>query len=113
DLDLPRRDEAEVPRSKIVDYLLSVAHPVGGAKARYLIARGYDPGLPEVLEKDLKAIGMTGRVESTAATDWGTKYLVVGSVQAPDGAAVEFATVWIRLGHDAPVLVTAYPWKAE
>jgi hypothetical protein len=101
-----------VPRSKIEEYLLSFGHPVGGAKARYLMARGYDPDMPEVLEKDLKAIAETGRIKSTEATDWGTKYLVVGSVQAPDGAPLEFATIWIRLGEDAPVLVTAYPWKA-
>jgi len=101
-----------VPRSKIGEYLLSLGHPVGGAKARYLIARGYDPDVPEVLERDLKAVAKTGRVESTEATDWGTKYLVVGSVRAPDGTSLEVATVWITLGEDAPVLVTAYPWKA-
>ena len=101
-----------MPRSKIGDYLLSLAHPVGGPKARFLIARGYNPDFPEVLERDLKAIGITGRLESTEATDWGTKYLVVGSVRAPDGAALELATVWIRKGEDAPVLITAYPWKA-
>jgi len=101
-----------VPRSKIEEYLLSLGHPVGGAKARYLIARGYDPAVPEVLEKDLKVIAATGRVESTEATEWGSKYLVVGSVRAPDGASLELASVWIALGDGAPVLITAYPWKA-
>lgn len=112
DLDLPRGDEAEVPRSKVREYLLALGHPVGGAKARYLVARGYDPEVPEVLEEDLRALAQTGRVESTEATDWGTKYLVIGSVRAPDGEALELATVWIASGKEAPVLVTAYPWKA-
>ena len=107
-----RAPECTALRAKIEEYLLSLGHPVGGAKARYLIARGYDPDAPEVLEKDLQVIAETGRVESTEATDWGTKYLVVGSVRAPDGESLELATIWIALGEDAPVLVTAYPWKA-
>ena len=98
---------------KIEEYLLALSHPVGGAKARYLIARGYSPDAPDALEEDLKAIARTGALESTEATDWGTKYLVVGSVEAPDGARLELATVWIASGENTPVLVTAYPWKVE
>lgn len=94
-------------------YLLAAGHPVGGAKARYLLARGYDPNEPGVLISDLKTLARTGRVESTQATDWGTKYVVVGSVRAPDGTTLELATVWIASGEDAPLLVTAYPRKAK
>jgi hypothetical protein len=101
-----------VPRSKVEGYLLSLGHPVGGAKARFLVGRGYDPESPEVLAEDLRAIGRTGRIASTEATDWGTKYVVVGSVRAPDGGSLELATVWIVAGDEVPVLVTAYPWKA-
>jgi hypothetical protein len=104
-------DEAEVPRSKIEEYLLSIAHPVGRAKAQYLISRGYDPEVPEVLEEDLKIVAREGAVRSTEATEWGTKYLVVGSLSAPDGGELELATVWIAAGQAVPVLVTAYPWR--
>jgi hypothetical protein len=76
------------------------------------MGRGYDPEKPEVLVSDLKALATTGRVESTQATNWGTKYVVVGSVRAPDGSELELATVWIASGGDAPILVTAYPRKA-
>ena len=109
---LPRGDKAEVLRSKIELYLLALTHPVGGAKARYLVVRGYDPDEPNVLEADLRTIARTGRVESTEATDWGTKYLVVGSVRAPDGESLELATVWIASEGRDPMLVTAYPWMA-
>ncbi|MDH3397555.1 MAG: hypothetical protein OEM81_06925 [Acidimicrobiia bacterium] len=76
------------------------------------MSRGYDPAAPEVLERDLKDIAAAGRLRSTEATEWGNKYLVVGSIRAPDGQVLELATVWIVAGQDIPVLVTAYPWKA-
>jgi hypothetical protein len=66
----------DVPLTKVEEYLLAAGHPVGGAKARYLMGRGYDPEKPEVLVSDLKALATTGRVESTQATNWGTKYVV-------------------------------------
>jgi hypothetical protein len=76
-----------------------------------LISRGYDPEEPELLERDLKGVGRVGRVRSTEATEWGTKYLVVGSIQAPDGKPLELATVWMVQGREVPVLITAYPWR--
>jgi len=93
------------------DYLLSIAHPLGGPKARYLISRGYHPEAADVLENHLTEVARAGRVESTEATEWGTKYLVVGSLEAPDGGPLELATVWMISGEDVPVLVTVYPWR--
>jgi hypothetical protein len=100
-----------VPGRKIKEYLLSLAHPVGRAKAEFLIARGYDPEAPELLESDLKRVARLGGVHSTETMDWGTKYLVVGSIEAPDGKPLELATVWMVQGRDVPMLVTAYPWR--
>jgi hypothetical protein len=40
------------PRSKVEEYLLALGHPVGSAKARYLIARGCDLHVPEDFEND-------------------------------------------------------------
>ena len=88
-----------------------MGHPVGRAKAEFLISRGYDPQAPEALERDLKGVARLGRIRSTETTDWGTKYLVVGSIQAPDGKPLELATVWMVQGSRAPMLVTAYPWR--
>jgi hypothetical protein len=76
-----------------------------------LISRGYDPGAPELFERDLKEVARLGRVRSSEATDWGTKYLVVGSIQAPDGKPLDLATVWMVQGREVPALVTAYPWR--
>jgi hypothetical protein len=108
---LPNPANARVAREKVEEYLLSTAHPVGSAKARYFASRGYQADAPEVLETDLLRIAHEGSVRSTQATPWGTKYLVVGRVPAPDGGPIELATVWMLQEGAGPVLVTAYPWR--
>jgi len=110
-LELPRCGEVQVRGSKIQEYLLSLAHPVGRAKAEYLISRGYIPEAPEILGNDLKRVARSGQVRSVEATEWGTKYLVVGSILAPDGKPLDLATVWMVKGRDVPAFVTAYPWR--
>ena len=94
-------------------YLLSASHPVGSAKARYFASRGYRAEEPEALEAALPEIARSGTVRSTQVTEWGTKYVVVGSVSAPDGDPIELATVWIVRGDAHPELVTAYPWRGQ
>lgn len=112
-LKLPRGADAEVPRLKVVAYLLSPSHPVGSAKARYFVSRGYSAEEPEAFEDALAEIARSGTVESTQAIEWGTKYVVAGSLIAPDGDPIELATVWIVRGDAHPVLVTAYPWRGQ
>lgn len=110
---LPDGENAEIPRGKILNYLLSRSHPVGSAKARYFSSRGYRVGASDVLDRDLRVVAAEGTVESTEETVWGTKYVVVGSLVAPDGDPLELATVWMRRAEDLPVLVTAYPWRGK
>ncbi len=112
-LKLPNGVDAEVPRSKVKEYLLSASHPVGSAKARYFTSRGYEAEAPEVLERDLKEIARTGSVRSTQDNDWGRKYVVTGEVRAPDGDPVELTTVWMTRDEAHPALVTAYPRRGQ
>lgn len=37
---LPGVDCAQVEHRKVIDYLLATAHPDGGSKARFFLARG-------------------------------------------------------------------------
>ena len=106
---LPRWSEVGISRGKITGYLLATGHPVGGAKARYFESRGYSIDSPEVLEESLTDVALRGEVVSEEATEWGTKYVVVGTVQAPDGNPMSLATVWIDVDEPVPMLVTAYP----
>ena len=89
--------------------MLAIGHPVVGAKARYFESRGYSVDAPEVLEESLTDVALEGEVVSAEATEWGTKYLVIGTVRAPDGNPIRLATVWIDVDERLPMLVTAYP----
>ena len=109
DTPLPRWSEVDISRRKLTGYLLATGHPVGGAKARYFESRGYSVDAPEVLEESLTHVALKGEVVSEEATEWGTKYLVVGTVRAPDGNPMRLATVWIDVDERVPMLVTAYP----
>ena len=99
----------EIPREKVTDYLLAPGHPVGGPKARYFESRGYSVSNPEVLEAAIRLVALDGSVTKEEATEWGTKYFVVGVVPAPDGNPISIGTVWIVVGSSPPTLVTAYP----
>jgi len=108
-LPLPNRFRVEIARRKVTGYLLATAHPVGGAKARYFESRGYSIEEPQKLEDALRQVAAEGTVAKENATRWGIKFVVEGSVIAPDGNPLPLATVWIVKESSVPVLVTAYP----
>ncbi len=66
-----------------------------------------------VLESALRKIAMDGTVIAEEATEWGTKYFVVGTIDAPDGNPMTLYTVWIVGEGDVPTFVTAYPARRE
>jgi hypothetical protein len=108
-LQLPHRASAHVPIRKVRDYLLSTSHPDGRSKARYFVSRGYDPASPWRLAADLRAIADVGEVSAVRDTEWGPIYEVEGAIDAPDGALMRLATVWIIGPDTIPRLITAYP----
>jgi hypothetical protein len=56
---------------------------------------------------------MDGTVIHEDATEWGRKYVVVGTIDAPDGNPMTVDTVWIVDEGDVPTFVTAYPTRRE
>jgi hypothetical protein len=52
---IPNADRAIVAVEKLTAYLLNASHKRGGAKAKLLIALGYQPTVPERLVADLRA----------------------------------------------------------
>lgn len=108
---IPNRERALVERRKLTEYLLSSRHPVGRFKCRFFFALGYQVSEPEVLESDLIALLETDPID-TIATEFGTKYVVVGELTGPNGAGARVRSVWfLRYGDDVPRFVTAYPEK--
>jgi hypothetical protein len=105
-----RWSEAHIDESKVVDYLLATAHPVGGAKAAFFMSLGYRAEDWTRLRDDLVHIAHTGEVIAVDATGYGLKTIVDGVVESPCGRMVTLRTVWISDGPGGvPRLVTADP----
>lgn len=65
---------------------------------------------PEELERSLRELALRGEVIETIRTRHGTKHVVEGIVETPDGRRARLRSVWIApLGDPRPRFVTAYP----
>jgi hypothetical protein len=108
---LPARDRAHVPERKLIGYLLSLSHPVGGPKARFFRRHGFDDSRADLLREEFLGIAKRADVTGTEETAYGTKYILDGSVTTPRGENVAVRTVWMieDRGPEAPRFVTAYP----
>jgi len=107
---LPNHDKAIIPKEKLTDYLLSEAHPVGRSKAHYFRSLGYSENSIAELSDGLLEIARENDVSETIDIEFGTKYIVKGSLRTPRDVLTEIITIWIiERGSDAPKFVTAYP----
>ena len=107
---VPNCQNAEVPESKIVDYLLSPGHPERGPKARFFFGWGFTIEAWSVLASALiKQINENDYINAEEGRH-GTKYTVVASIESPKGATTAVKTIWmIAEGTQHPRLITAYP----
>ena len=109
-MDLPFRQFAYIPSSKLSGYLLSENHAVGKAKAKFFRSFGYDATHADSLAQDLIAIVHEQPVAEVVTSPHGTKYIVDGPLSTPDGRTVYIRTVWIVENNEStPRFVTAYP----
>lgn len=100
---------AEIPATKLRDYLLSPSHPIGRYKAEFFQSLGYNQAEWEVLAGDLRAL-LTGDAKRMDITEFGTKYEIRGRITGPNGRSTNIVSAWIILtNEDAPRFVTAYP----
>ena len=107
---LPDGDRAHVDCPKMVDYLLSRTHPDGRSKAEFFTRFGFKVEDWQVLADALKAVGISNPVTAVVQSPHGTRYIVDGRMQSPDGLTPRVRTVWIvEPGHPGPRLVTAHP----
>jgi hypothetical protein len=106
---LPNAAEAFVSPEKLTDYLLAVHHPVGGPKARFFRAHGFDETSTDELADGLLAIARAADVE-VIKNPHGTKYVADGNLVTPRGVTVRIRTVWIvEPDQPRPRFVSAYP----
>ena len=107
---LPNRENAVVPREKLVDYLLCETHPVGRGKAKFFRSYGYNENNVDVLEHGLLELARLGDVDETETKPSGDLFAIEGSLETPIGAVIQVRSVWfIENGTQTPRLVTAYP----
>lgn len=107
---LPHAAKARVERKKIVEYLLSLSHPDGSAKARFFIRFGFSFERWKIFAEALRQHGRTHDVSASIGSRHGTRYSVDGSLETPDGRNPKVRTVWVVAKRSkSPRLVTAYP----
>ena len=106
---IPGAERAVLEAAKVRDYLLSPQHRVGSAKARFFTELGFDHQNWTVLQDELHRFAQQ-EAQLGGATQFGQKYVVLGTIQGPSGRSAPIVVVWIILnGEDFPRLVTAYP----
>jgi hypothetical protein len=82
---LPNLHLAEVPRRKMVDYLLSTTHRRGRDKPDFFVRFGFSSNSWEQLADALKLHAAEHDFISQEPTPLGTRYVVEGTLNCPDG----------------------------
>lgn len=109
-MQIPHADQLRVERDKITDYLLSVSHPDGKAKAAFFMRFGFRPEEWETLSAALRKHGASHQGVKTVESPYGTRYAISGELESPDGRNPRVRTVWIlEKGSRTPRLITAHP----
>src|SRR2546422_989386 len=107
---LPNYDKAIVPREKIVDYLLSPTHRDGRSKAAFFSSFGFSAEAWQTLAEALRRHAAAHEVAKIEASPFGTRYVIEGWLDAPDGRLPLVRVIWfIETGTEMPRLATAYP----
>jgi len=107
---LQNKENAYIPLTKLLNYLLSETHPIGKSKAKYLRSVGFNAANINLLKEGLLAVAQSEDVKEETSSLHGVKYIIDGSIQTPVGISVKMRTIWIiDKGHGSPRFVTAYP----
>ena len=111
-MEIPCFNDAEVPRAKLTNYLLSLENPEGASKARFFLSHGFTVADWEVFADRLRQQAIDGEISDVIEGRFGTKFVVDSGIQCPDGSLVKIRTVWIKaVNRLKPRLVTAHPLK--
>ena len=108
---LPNLGKAEVPKSKVVNYLLDLTSENGKTKARFSLAFGFTIDGWEIMAEALKRHASRHEVAKIEERPpFGVHYVIEGSLITPDERNPDVRVVWIIDDGDVtPRLVSAYP----
>ena len=111
---IPAAESVEVPREKIVDYLLSETHPVGRHKAVAFRSWGFAADRWQELAESLRRHAAENDVTKEEQSPFGTRFVVEGIMESADGRSPQVRSVWfLRNEETVPQFVTAYPLKTR
>ena len=111
---VPNTEAALVPEGKLTAYLLSRSHPAGRRKAAFFLRFGFKTDDWHVLADALVRHAATHEVAAIEESAFGTRYVVEGPIESPDGRDPAIRVVWFtEKGETRPRLVTAYPCSTE
>ena len=109
---LPHADRLGISKAKLAQYLLSSTHRAGKGKAEFFIAHGFTASASGELATALQQHAREHDVTLAEDTPFGIRYVIEGSLVAPNGRQLQVRTVWfIDEGGQVPRFVTAYPLK--
>ncbi len=109
---LPTANEADVPRAKIVLYLLNPDHRSGKGKAIFFSSQGFTVERWQELADALRRHSAEHEVTRREPTSLGAGFVVEGPMRMPTGAVANIRSVWlIESGESMARLVTAYPLR--
>src|SRR5260221_7359467 len=91
---IPNAARVLISREKLRDYVLSLEHPVGGAKALWLARLGYTRAGWRTLREDIRE-HLKRHAPTAVQTEIGTKFAAVGPVHTPFRPTVGAVSVWV------------------
>ena len=107
---LPNAHQARVDRGKIVDYLLCFSNADGQSKTAFFYGLGFRVEQWQEFAEALQSHGGTHEVVEVEEAVYGTKYVLIGAIETPDGRNPRVTTVWmIAIACAFPRFITAYP----
>lgn len=107
---LPNHEQATIPQKKMQAYLLSSTHRAGKSKAAFFTAHGFEATHWTHLAEALRHHAGAHPVTTHEATPFGTRYIIEGVLEAPNGRHLSVRSIWfIDDGKESPRFVTAYP----
>jgi len=107
---IPNCYNADVTENKVLDYLLSLGHPEGELKARFFLRWGFTREKWTMLASALARQAKVNDYTITVEGRYGTKYVVIAPIEAPNGKTPPVKTIWIIAEDEqVPRLITAYP----
>jgi len=109
---VPNYQKGYVSQNKLEKYLLSETHSVGKAKSKFFHRIGFTKANTDILRSELLQLLSKNDYREAISTEFGIKYVVEGTLDAPFQSQIKLRTIWIiDEGQEIPRFITAYPAK--